>query len=85
MDKADYIDYLQANLDMLETYPLDILGHLKLRKEYEKYKEIIGKIVQIATEKNVKFDINTSDRSRWNIQQLEYMLNLFKNMEQNIL
>lgn len=24
------------------------------------------------------FDINTSDRSRWNIQQLEYMLNLFK-------
>lgn len=78
MDKADYIDYLQANLDMLETYPLDILGHLKLRKEYEKYKEIIEKIVQIATEKNVKFDINTSDRSRWNIQQLEYMLNLFK-------
>ena len=78
MDKADYIDYLQANLDMLETYPLDILGHLKLRKEYEKYKEIIEKIVQIATEKNVKFDINTSDRSRWNIQQLEYILNLFK-------
>lgn len=78
MDKANYIEYLQANLDMLETYPLDILGHLKLRKEYEKYKEMIEKIVKIATEKNIKFDINTSDRSRWNIQQLEYMLNLFE-------
>ena len=78
MEKSDYIDYLQANIDMLETYKIDIIGHLKLRKEYDKYKDIIEKIVKIATDKNVKFDINTSDRSRWNIQQLEYMLNLFK-------
>ena len=78
MEKSDYIDYLQANIDMLETYKIDIIGHLKLRKEYDKYKDIIEKIVKIATDKNVKFDINTSDRSRWNIQQLEYMLSLFK-------
>ena len=78
MEKADYIDYLQANIDMLETYPIDIIGHLKLKKEYYKYKNVIERIVKIATDKNVKFDINTSDRSRWNIQQLEYMLNLFK-------
>ncbi len=78
MEKSDYIDYLQANIDMLKTYPIDIIGHLKLRKEYQKYKDVIERIVKIATDKNVKFDINTSDRSRWNIQQLEYMLNLFK-------
>ena len=78
MGKAEYKDYLQANIDMLNTYPLNILGHLKLRKEYEKYKEMIEEIVKIATEKNIKFDVNTSDRSRWNLQQLEYMLDLFK-------
>lgn len=78
MEKSDYTDYLQANIDMIETYPLNIIGHLKLRKEYEEYKDIIEKIVKMATNKNLKFDINTSDRSRWNIQQLEYMLKLFK-------
>lgn len=78
MSRADYKDYLQANIDMLNTYPINILGHLKLRKEYKEYKELIEEIVKIATSKKVKFDINTSDRSRWNIQQLEYMLDLFK-------
>ncbi len=78
MEKADYMNYLQANIDMIETYPINIIGHLKLRKDYEQYKEKIEEIVKLATEKNLMFDINTSDRSRWNIQQLEYMLNLFK-------
>ena len=78
MEKANYIDYLQANIDMIKTYPINIVGHLKLRKEYEQYKEKIEEIVKLATEKNLMFDINTSDRSRWNIQQLEYMLGLFK-------
>lgn len=78
MSKANYKDYLQANIDMLNTYPINILGHLKLRKEYTEYKEMIEEIVKIATSKKVKFDINTSDRSRWNIQQLEYMLDLFE-------
>lgn len=78
MSKEDYKAYLQANIDMLNTYPINILGHLKLRKEYKEYAKEIEEIVKLATSKNVKFDINTSDRSRWNIQQLEYMLNLFK-------
>lgn len=37
MEKANYIDYLQANIDMIKTYPINIIGHLKLRKEYEQY------------------------------------------------
>ena len=78
MEKANYIDYLKANIDMIKTYPINIIGHLKLRKEYEQYKEKIEEIVKLATEKSLMFDINTSDRSRWNIQQLEYMLSLFK-------
>ena len=78
MEKAEYMDYLQANIDMIKTYPINIIGHLKLRKEYEQYKGKIEEIVKLATEKNLMFDINTSERSRWNIQQLEYMLNLFK-------
>lgn len=78
MSKADYKDYLKANLDMLKTYPLNIMGHLKLRKEYEDYKYLIEEIVKVASEKNIIVEINTSDRSRWNLRQLEYMLGLFK-------
>ena len=77
MGNADYKDYLQANIDMLNTYPINILGHLKLRKEYEEYKELIEQIVKLAAKKGVKFDLNTSERSRWNLGQLEYMLKLF--------
>lgn len=78
MSKADYKDYLQANIDMINTYKFNVLGHLKLRKEYEEYKPTIEKIVKLATEKGIIFDLNTSDRSRWNLEQLEYMLNLFE-------
>ena len=78
MAKSEYKDYLQANIDMLNTYPINILGHLKLRKEYEEYKKTIEEIVKLATNKGVKFDLNTSDRSRWNLRQLEFMLGLFK-------
>ena len=78
MAKAEYKDYLKANLDMLNIYPIDILGHLKLRKEYEDYKELIEEIVRTASQKGIKLEINTSERSRWNLKQLQYMLDLFK-------
>lgn len=78
MGKAEYKDYLRANLNMVKNYPLNVIGHLKLRKEYEQYKEEIEEIVKQAAKRNIKFDLNTSDRSRWSIQQLEYMLELFK-------
>lgn len=78
MDNADYENYLDAILDMEKTYTLDIIGHLKLRKEYENYKSKIEEIVKIAAQRKLMFDVNTSDRSRWNIQQLEYMMGLFK-------
>ena len=78
MSKADYKDYLQANLDMVKTYPINIMGHLKLKKEYEEYKNLIEEIVKVASQKNIMVEINTSERSRWNLKQLEYMLNLFK-------
>lgn len=78
MGKADYRDYLQANIDMINKYPINLVGHLKLRKEYEEYKDLIEEIVCRATKKNIGFDINTSDRSRWNLRQLEFMLGLFE-------
>ena len=78
MGKAEYKDYLKANKDMILNYPFDVIGHLKLRKEYEEYKKEIEEIVKLASERNVRFDLNTSDRSRWNIQQLEFMLGLFE-------
>ena len=77
MGKAEYKDYLKANKDMIQNYSCNVIGHLKLRKEYEEYKNEIEEIVKLASERNIKFDLNTSDRSRWNIQQLEFMLGLF--------
>jgi len=58
MEKANYIDYLQANIDMIKTYPINIIGHLKLRKEYEQYKEKIEEIVEKIIEDKLNLNKN---------------------------
>lgn len=78
MDKLDFEIYLQANIDLINNHSINILGHLKLRKDYEKYKVQIEEIVRVAGNKNIKIEINTSDRSKWFLEQLQYMLGLFE-------
>lgn len=71
-------EYYKRNIDLLDCYPINILCHLKLYDDYLEYNSLINNIVKKCGEKNVMIEINTSDRSIWNFEQLEYMMNLFK-------
>ena len=69
--------YYKAMLDTVKKYPLNILAHLKLYDDYKDHDKIINQILKECKKKNVMLEINTSDRSIWNVEQLEYMLSLF--------
>lgn len=75
---TDGLDYFKAILNMIENYPIDIIGHIKLRDDWEKYKVILEEIVSKSSQKKIMIEINTSDRSIWNLEQLQFMLDLFK-------
>ena len=74
----DDTGYYKAMLDTVKKYPLNILAHLKLYDDYKEHDKIINQILKECKKKNVMMEINTSDRSIWNIEQLNYMLDLFK-------
>ena len=74
----DNSGYYKAMLDTVKKYPLNILAHLKLYDDYKEHDKIINRILKECKKKNVMMEINTSDRSIWNIEQLNYMLDLFK-------
>lgn len=71
-------EYLHLILDMIENYRIDVVAHIKLNDEYLKNSNLISKILKKCHTKNIKIEINTSDRSRWDDEQLYFML---KNME----
>lgn len=78
MNKEPYEKYLQANIDMVNKYPINIIGHIKLNDEFEKYANLIEKLFFEVKKKKIIVEINTSDRTVWNIRQLMYMLDLIK-------
>lgn len=71
-------EYYKSNIDLINTYPINILCHLRLYDDYLKYDLLINEIVKKCSEKDIMIEINTSDRAIWNFNQFEYMMNLFK-------
>lgn len=70
-------EYYNAILELISVYPINVLAHLKLDDNYLEYDSIINNIIAKCKSKNIKIEINTSDRSIWNKNQLKYMMNLF--------
>lgn len=70
-------EYYKAIIALINAYPITVLAHLKLNADYLKYDNLINEIISICKSKNIQIEINTSDRSIWNFQQLKYMMNLF--------
>lgn len=70
-DRRDYFKYI---IDMINNYPINIIGHIILKENWEEYKEILKEIIKLCSKNSVKIEINTSERSRWNDQQLSFML-----------
>ena len=71
-------DYLDVIIDMLNSYPIDIVGHMLLKYDWIECKDLIDTVLSIAKAKQVIIEINTSDRSRWDDEILKYMLTEMK-------
>lgn len=69
-------EYYKANIDLLDSYKINILCHLRLYEDYIEYDYLINEIVKKCSEKNVMIEINTSNRAIWNQEQLKYMMSL---------
>ena len=72
------LDYFNAIIDMINNYPINIVGHIKLRDNWDEYKKNLEDIIVLCAKKNIKIEINTSDRSIWNEEQFVYMLSKMK-------
>lgn len=73
---VDGTEYFECILDMINNYPINIIAHIKLRDDWKNFKHIIEKIIKSASSKNIKIEINTSDRSIWNDEQFDFMMDM---------
>lgn len=71
-------EYYQSNINLIDTYPINILCHLRLYEDYLDYSNLIEEIVKKCSEKNIKIEINTSERAMWNFEQFLYMMHLLR-------
>lgn len=67
-------DYLKAVIQMIDTCKFDIIGHMLLKYDWKKCTDLIDVILNKVKEKGLIIEINTSDRSRWDSETLEYMI-----------
>ena len=75
-DEKDDKEYFWAVCDLLKNYPINILGHLKLKNNWLLHLDSIEDIIILCKKKNIAIEINTSDRSIWNDEQHFYMMSL---------
>ena len=73
-------DHLKAVIQMIDTCKFDIIGHLLLKYDWKDCIDLIDIILNKAKEKEIIIEINTSDRSRWKIDTLEYMIKKMNEM-----
>ena len=69
-------EYYKRNLDMLDIYPINILGHLRLWDDYSEYSLVIEEIVKKCSQKGISIEISTSTRAMWSKEQYDFMNNL---------
>lgn len=79
----DYGKYLETIIDMLNNYDINVIAHIKKTNQYSMYDNLFEEILDICNKKKVLIEINTSDRSRWNDDQLYYMLEIMKKYNVN--
>ena len=74
----NYGAYLEAIIDMLNNYDINVIAHIKKTDQYNMYDNLFGEILDICNKRKILIEINTSDRSRWDDGQLYYMLEIMK-------
>lgn len=83
MSFDDYGNYLRTIIDMLNSYDINVIAHIKKTSQCNMYDDLFKEILDICNKKNVLIEINTSDRSRWDDDQLYYMLEIMKKYNVN--
>ena len=83
MKFVDYGKYLETIIDMLNNYDINAIAHIKKTNQYNMYDNLFGEILDICNKKKILIEINTSDRSRWDDNQLCYMLKMMKKYNVN--
>lgn len=78
MKFKDDKEYFLSIIEMIKEYPITIIGHIILRENWKEYINLLKQIVELCSLHNIKIEINTSDRARWNNEQLKYMLTEMK-------
>ena len=63
---------------MLNNYNINVIAHIKKTNQYNMYDNLFRKILNICNKKSILIEINMSDRSRWDDDQLYYMLELMR-------
>lgn len=71
-------EYYKSNIDLIDIYPINILCHLRLYDDYLNYSDLIEEVVKKCGEKNIRIEINTSERAIWSFEQFIYMMNLLR-------
>ena len=74
-NRKTYFEYI---LDMINNYKIDIVAHIKLYDDWKEYCDYLEKIIVRCSKRNIMIEINTSERSIWTEEQLEYMFSLMK-------
>ncbi len=78
MKFEDETDYFRCILDLLDNYKINAVAHMRLKEDYKLYLNIIKDVLRKCYKNDVALEINTSDRSRWNDEQLYFMLGLME-------
>ena len=67
--KRKYIEYINAVLDLVNNYEIDILGHFILKEEIVEYWLIVEEILKLLQEKDIALEFNKAER--YNCKNIE--------------
>lgn len=57
-----YEEYLDATLTLIESYEIDVLGHMQFSDDYLQYQDMIEKIFWTLNKRNIVFEVNLARR-----------------------
>lgn len=80
---SEFKDYLNYIIKMITNYPINIVGHIKLLDNWREFETYLVDIIKICSRRGLTIEVNTSSRSLWTDEQLEFMISNIKKYNGN--
>lgn len=77
-DTKSVADYLSATLDLVDNYPISILGHFHINNINDFDEKKFDIILQVMKEKNIAYEINTADRYSMQLEIFKLIMKKIK-------